>query len=81
MDIKNTSLEVKKRERESSQNLIRRFRKKIQKSGILRRARQIRFRQPSKSKKMKKRAALRREKLREEYKRLDKLGLSKNRKK
>ncbi|MDP2966844.1 MAG: hypothetical protein Q8N87_00260 [bacterium] len=71
------SLEVKKQERENSQSLIRRFRKKVQKSGILLRARKIRFRQRSKNKEMKKRTALRREKLKAEYEKLEKLGLSK----
>ncbi len=67
-------LEVKKQERESSQALIRRFTKKVQQSGILRRARNVRFHKPSKSKQMKRRAALRREKLKAEYERLKKLG-------
>lgn len=71
------SLEVKKQERENSQSLIRRFRKKVQKSGILLRARKIRFRQRPKNKEMKKRTALRREKLKAEYEKLEKLGLSK----
>jgi ribosomal protein S21 len=71
------SLEVKKQERENSQSLIRRFRKKVQKSGILLRARKIRFHQRSKNKEMKKRTALRREKLKAEYEKLEKLGLSK----
>jgi ribosomal protein S21 len=71
------SLEVKKQERENSQSLIRRFRKKVQKSGILLRARKIRFHQRPKNKEMKKRTALRREKLKAEYEKLEKLGLSK----
>jgi len=74
------SLEAKKQERENSQSLIRRFKKRVQKSGILRRARKIRFRQSSKSKEMKKRTALRREKLRAEYEKLEKLGLPKKQK-
>jgi len=74
------SLEAKKQERENSQGLIRRFKKRVQKSGILRRARKIRFRQSSKSKEMKKRTALRREKLRAEYEKLEKLGLPKKQK-
>lgn len=67
-------LEVKKRERETSQSLVRRFTQRIQKSGILIRARKIRFRRRKKSKQMKKRAALRREELKKEYERLEKLG-------
>jgi len=69
------SLEVKKQERETPQSLIRRFTKRVQRSGVLLRARQSRYRKRPKSKQMKKRAALRREQLRKEYQRLKKLGL------
>jgi len=72
------SLEVKKQERETSQSLIRRFSQRVRKSGILRRARSIRFHKRSKSRQMKKRSALRRGKLRTEYKKLEKLGKTKN---
>jgi ribosomal protein S21 len=71
-------VEVKKSERESSHGLIRRFSKKIQRSGVLLRARAGRFRKRQKSKEMRKRAALRREKLKKEYEKLKKLGLSKS---
>jgi ribosomal protein S21 len=67
-------LEVKKGERETTQNLIRRFTKRIQKSGVLLKARENRFYKRSKSRQMKKKAALRREKLKQEYKKLEKLG-------
>ncbi len=77
MAIKKTTIEVKKEGRESAQALIRRFTKKVQKSGILRKARKSRFHLRPKSKQMKKRAALRREKLRKEYEKLIKLGLPK----
>jgi ribosomal protein S21 len=74
------SVEVKKEERENSQALIRRFTKKIKRSGILIRARKARFHQPvSQSKEMKKKAALRREKLKKEYQKKAKLGLLKKR--
>lgn len=68
------ALEVKKKERESSQNLVRRFTKRIQQSGLLVRARKTRFKKREKSKDMRKRAALRREELKKEYERLEKLG-------
>jgi len=68
------ALEVKKQQRETSQSLIRRFTKSIQGSGILRRARKIRFREREKSKNMKKRAALRKEEMKKEYEKLKKLG-------
>jgi ribosomal protein S21 len=67
-------LEIKKRERETSQSLIRRFTRSLQQSGILVRARKTRFRKREKSRQMKKRAALRREEKRKEYERLKKLG-------
>ncbi len=71
------ALEVKKQERENTQSLIRRFTKKVQQSGVLRRARTGRFRKRSKSYQIKQRAALRRIKKKEEYKKLKKLGLLK----
>jgi len=67
-------LEVKKQERETSQDVIRRFTKRIQQSGLLLRARKIRFRVRRKSRQMKKRAALRREEIKKEYAKLKKLG-------
>ncbi|MFH1714154.1 MAG: 30S ribosomal protein S21 [Candidatus Nealsonbacteria bacterium] len=72
------ALEVKKQERESSQGLIRRFSKRIQKSGVLRQARKNRFFSRPKSKQMKKRAALRRGQLTAEYQKKKKLGLLKD---
>lgn len=68
------NLEIQRKERETSQSLIRRFSRRIRQSGILLRARKIRFRQRPKSKQMKKRAALRREELKKEYEKLKKLG-------
>lgn len=67
-------LEVKKQERETAQSLVRRFSRRIQQSGILLRARKTRFKARPKSRQAKKRAALRREELRKEYKKLKKLG-------
>jgi len=70
-------IEVKKQERESSQNLIRRFTRGLQRSGILLRARKTRFKKKGKSEQMKKRTALRREEKRKEYEKLKKLGKTK----
>ncbi|TFG35657.1 MAG: 30S ribosomal protein S21 [Parcubacteria group bacterium] len=69
-------IEAKKQERETSQSLIRRFTKRVQKSGVLRQARGKRYRKRTKSPQMGKRAALRREQLRKDYQRLKKLGLT-----
>ncbi len=68
------ALEIKKEGKETSQNLVRRFSKRIKQSGILLRARKIRFRYKEKSRQMKKRSALRREQLRKEYEKLEKMG-------
>ena len=70
-------IEVKKQERENTQSLTRRFTKKIQRSGVLVYARKSRFRKRTKSKQMERRAALRKEKLRKEYEKTEKLGLTK----
>ncbi len=67
-------LEVKKKEKESSQSLIRRFSKGIKKSGLLRRARKTRYHERKKSEQMKKRSALKKEELREKYRKMKKLG-------
>ena len=72
------TLEVRKQERETAQSLVRRFGKRIQQSGILLRARKTRFQLRPKSHQGKKKAALRREELKKEYKKLKKLGKLKN---
>ncbi len=67
-------LETKRRDRETSQSLMRRFSRSLKRSGILIRARKLRFRQRKKSKQMKKRAALRREEMKKEYERKKRMG-------
>ena len=73
------ALEIKKEGRETSQNLVRRFSKRMKQSGILLRARKSRFRERPKSDQMKKKSALRREELKKEYEKLEKLGKIKKR--
>lgn len=68
------ALKVKKQDREPTQALVRRFQKSVQQSGVLLRARKNRFTSRSKSRTAKKRAAVRREVLREKYAQLRKLG-------
>jgi hypothetical protein len=68
------ALEIRKKEKETSQNLVRRFSYALQKSGILLRAREKAFKLREKSRQMKKRAALRREELKAKYEKLKKLG-------
>jgi ribosomal protein S21 len=67
-------VEVRKREKENNQSLIYRFKLKLQKSGILKVAREKAFKIRTKSRQMKKEAALRREEKKREYEKLKKLG-------
>jgi ribosomal protein S21 len=71
------ALEVKRKEKESSQSLVRRFTKRVQQSGILFRARKIRFKGREKSKDQKKKTALRKEEMKKKYEELEKLGKTK----
>jgi len=72
------TIEIHRREKEAPQSLVRRFSRRIRKSGLLRRVRQAQWRGKSKSRQMKKIAALRREELKKEYQKLKKLGETKN---
>jgi small subunit ribosomal protein S21 len=67
-------VEVKKKDGESFESLLRRFNRKIQQSGVLIRARKIRFYTPVKSRNLQKEAARRRAKNRAEREELKKLG-------
>lgn len=67
-------LKVHRRKKEGPHTLIRRFKKAVQESGILIRKRKGRYKKRPKSRQTKKRAALRREELKERYERLKKLG-------
>jgi len=67
-------LKTKKQTKESSQGLIRRFSRKMRKSGILIEARKKRFVKREKSTQLKKRAALRKNELKEKYEKLKKWG-------
>jgi len=67
-------VEVKRKERESIGSLLRRFSRKVQQSGILIQARKIRFREPEQTKRERREAALRREKIRVFKKKLREMG-------
>ena len=67
-------LEIKKKEKESVQSLLRRFQKAVQESGILIRTRKIQFKERRISEEKKKRVALYKEEKRKEYEKLKKLG-------
>jgi len=68
------TVEVKRRERENNQSLIRRFSRTIKKSGVLIQARKTRFKKKMKSDELKKKDALKKVELREKYKEEKKLG-------
>ncbi len=68
------ALEVRKKDKESSQNLIHRFTKVVRQSGILLELRSKQFKRRAKSTLAKKRSALRRVKLRAEKRREEKLA-------
>jgi ribosomal protein S21 len=68
------SLEVKRKEKETPQKLVRRFAMRIRQSGILKKARACQFFQRPLSKTKKKLQALRREKIKKELEKLEKMG-------
>ncbi len=67
-------VEVKRKDNESFESLLRRFNRKIQQSGVLIRARRIRFFQAPKSRNLQKAAARRRAQIRAEKEELKKMG-------
>lgn len=67
-------IKIQKKGKESPHSLLRRFKKAVQESGILVRKRKGQYKKREKSKKAKKRAALRKEELKEKYEKLKKLG-------
>ncbi len=69
-----TIVEVSKNQNESSVNLIRRFTKRVQESGVLNRARSTRYNERPKSKLSRKNSTLMSMKKRKEIERLKKLG-------
>lgn len=69
------AIEVQKKDGESAAALVRRFSKRVQQSGILLRARQLRFHKKDPNKRAVRKMALRRGERKKEYERLQKLGL------
>lgn len=67
-------LEVKKRDHENSEGLIRRFTRVVQQSGVLLQAKKVRYHEPKKSKMKIREEAQRRSELTAERDRLIKLG-------
>ena len=69
------AIEVKKKPGETTRALLRRFSMKVQQSGILIRARRLRFREKEPSKRERRASALYRLKVAKEKEKLRKLGL------
>lgn len=67
-------IEVKKKDRETAESLIRRFSRRVQQSGVLIRARKTRFRADEKSKREKREEALYKVKIRKHIDKAKKLG-------
>jgi small subunit ribosomal protein S21 len=67
-------VEVKKKDNESFESLLRRFNRKIQQSGVLLRARRIRFFEPPKSRNLQKVAARRRSQIKAEKEEIKKFS-------
>jgi len=67
-------IQVKKKEKENAESLIRRFSRRIQQSGILKDARKTRFQSSKKTKRQKKEEALYKNKIRKEIDKLKKMG-------
>lgn len=67
-------VEVRKREHESTESLIRRFHRRIVASGTILNAKRVRFYTRPKSKQRRRAEAIRRGEIRKEYDRLRKLG-------
>lgn len=67
-------VEVRKRENETTGAMLRRFTRRVQQSGILIRARKMRYYEPKPKKRAIRERALRRIQVNKERTRLDKLG-------
>jgi ribosomal protein S21 len=69
------AIEVRKKDKESTGSLLRRFSRRVQQSGVLLHARRVRFFEKPKTKRQLKQSALRRQELRKQRAHLMKLGL------
>lgn len=67
-------IEVKKKDRESSESLIRRFSRRVQQSGVLVQARRARFRKEEKTRRQMREGAMYKEKVKKVVDRLKKMG-------
>ncbi|MGK2849133.1 MAG: small ribosomal subunit protein bS21 [Minisyncoccota bacterium] len=67
-------IQVRKKDRETAESLIRRFSRRVQQSGVLRQVRKTRFHKPEQSRIKRREEALYKVKIRKEINRLKKLG-------
>jgi ribosomal protein S21 len=67
-------IQVRKKDRETPESLIRRFSRRVQQSGMLQRVRKLRFRKDEKSRVKRREEALYKTKIRKEIDRLKKMG-------
>jgi ribosomal protein S21 len=67
-------IEVKKKDRETSESLIRRFNRRVQQSGVLVRARKSKFRMEKKTKREMRQGAMYKEKVKKIVSKLKKMG-------
>lgn len=70
-------IEVKRKDGESFESLMKRFSRKVQQSGLLIRARRLRYHDRTKSRNLKRRSALRRIELKAEREEMKRLGFKK----
>lgn len=68
-------VEVEKKDKETSESLIRRFSKQLQQSGVLPQARKLRFRAKKKTKRQLREEAIYKQKVRKEVDKLKKMGV------
>ncbi|HCJ45660.1 MAG: 30S ribosomal protein S21 [Candidatus Moranbacteria bacterium] len=67
-------IQVRKKEKETAESLIRRFSRRVQQSGVLRQVRKLRFHAEEQSRVKRRDEALYKVKIRKEINRLKKLG-------
>ncbi len=67
-------IQVKRKDRETAESLIRRFSRRVQQSGVLKQVRKLRFRAEEPSRDKRRAGALYKVKIRKEISRLKKLG-------
>jgi ribosomal protein S21 len=67
-------IQIKRKEKETTESLIRRFSRRVQQSGVLRQVRKLRYRTVEKSKPARRNEALYKVKIRKEIDKLKKLG-------